>query len=78
MSVVVVGQIGRDLVLQTDGMPEPGGAAAIVQRRRLLGAREPTRRSGCANWVFPWRSSSSAMTTKAARCCGTRSPTEST
>jgi ribokinase len=37
--VVVVGQIGRDLVLRVDRLPEAGGSASAVERRELLGGK---------------------------------------
>jgi ribokinase len=39
MTVVVLGQIGRDLVLRSDGMPPSGGSTEITQRRELLGGK---------------------------------------
>ncbi|UXA06992.1 hypothetical protein KXD96_02145 [Mycobacterium sp. SMC-2] len=39
MSVVVVGQIARDLVLRADGPPTPGKSTAILQRNELLGGK---------------------------------------
>lgn len=37
--VVVVGQIGRDLVLRTAALPEPGGSATATGRREVLGGK---------------------------------------
>jgi sugar/nucleoside kinase (ribokinase family) len=37
--VLVVGQIGRDLVLRIDVMPEPAGAAPVLERSELLGGK---------------------------------------
>jgi ribokinase len=37
--VVVVGQIGRDLVLRVDELPPPGGSATARERRELLGGK---------------------------------------
>lgn len=39
MSVVVVGQIGRDLVLRTDGFPDAGGSAGVTERLERLGGK---------------------------------------
>jgi ribokinase len=37
--VVVLGQVGRDLVLRTSALPRPGGSATVGERRELLGGR---------------------------------------
>jgi ribokinase len=37
--VVVLGRVGRDLVLRTSALPEPGGSATVGERRELLGGR---------------------------------------
>jgi ribokinase len=37
--VVVVGQVGRDLVLRTGGLPDAGGSVAAVQRIEILGGK---------------------------------------
>jgi ribokinase len=37
--VVVVGQVGRDLVLQVDQLPEAGGSATVRRRREVLGGK---------------------------------------
>jgi ribokinase len=37
--VVVVGQVGRDLVLRVRALPEAGGSAAAAERRELLGGK---------------------------------------
>jgi ribokinase len=39
VSVVVVGQVGRDLVLGLDELPEAGGSADVRGRRELLGGK---------------------------------------
>jgi ribokinase len=39
LTVVVLGQIGRDLVLRCDGLPASGGSAEIRERRELLGGK---------------------------------------
>lgn len=39
MSVVVIGQIGRDMVLRTDGLPKPNGSTPVLERRELLGGK---------------------------------------
>ncbi|MBY3555277.1 carbohydrate kinase [Modestobacter lapidis] len=38
-SVVVVGQVGRDLVLQVDRLPDAGGSAPVRGRREVLGGK---------------------------------------
>jgi ribokinase len=37
--VVVLGQVGRDLVLRTAALPEAGGSATVAERRELLGGK---------------------------------------
>ncbi|WP_448610240.1 PfkB family carbohydrate kinase [Geodermatophilus sp. URMC 60] len=37
--VVVLGQVGRDLVLRTPALPEAGGSATLGERRELLGGK---------------------------------------
>jgi ribokinase len=37
--VVVLGQVGRDLVLRTAALPEAGGSATVTERRELLGGK---------------------------------------
>lgn len=37
--VVVLGQVGRDLVLRVDGLPDPGGSVPVRDRREVLGGR---------------------------------------
>jgi ribokinase len=37
--VVVLGQVGRDLVLRTPALPEAGGSATVDERRELLGGK---------------------------------------
>ncbi|WP_100497362.1 PfkB family carbohydrate kinase [Geodermatophilus chilensis] len=37
--VVVLGQVGRDLVLRTPALPEAGGSATVGERRELLGGK---------------------------------------
>ncbi|MDQ2636236.1 MAG: PfkB family carbohydrate kinase, partial [Actinomycetota bacterium] len=39
MPVVVVGQIGRDLILRCGGLPASGGSTEIIERRELLGGK---------------------------------------
>jgi ribokinase len=38
-SVLVVGQLARDLVLRVPELPEPGGSAVVDERRELLGGK---------------------------------------
>ncbi|SDL63991.1 ribokinase [Geodermatophilus siccatus] len=37
--VVVLGQVGRDLVLRTPALPGPGGAVRVAERRELVGGK---------------------------------------
>ncbi|MGY1608311.1 MULTISPECIES: PfkB family carbohydrate kinase [unclassified Geodermatophilus] len=37
--VVVLGQVGRDLVLRVGGLPEAGGSADVAERREVLGGK---------------------------------------
>ncbi len=37
--VVVLGQVGRDLVLRVGALPEAGGSAAVSERREMLGGK---------------------------------------
>src|SRR3712207_831964 len=37
--VVVLGQVGRDLVLRTAALPGAGGSATVAERRELLGGK---------------------------------------
>jgi len=37
--VAVVGQLARDLILETDAMPEAGGSSTVRRRRELLGGK---------------------------------------
>lgn len=45
--VVVVGQVGRDLVLGIERLPEGGGAAPVHERRELLGGKGANQAVGC-------------------------------
>jgi ribokinase len=45
--VVVVGQIGRDLVLSLDGLPEAGGSTEVRGRRELLGGKGANQAVAC-------------------------------
>lgn len=38
-SILVVGQVGRDLVLAVDEVPGPGGSAVVRERREVLGGK---------------------------------------
>lgn len=49
----MVGQMGRDLVLRTDGIPQPGGTAAIVERRELLGGKGANQALGLRQLGVP-------------------------
>lgn len=46
--IVVVGQVGRDLVLAVDALPEPGGAAPVRRRREMLGGKGANQAVACA------------------------------
>lgn len=45
--IVVVGQVGRDLVLEVDGIPPEGGSAPVRRRRELLGGKGANQAVGC-------------------------------
>ena len=53
MTVVVVGQIGRDLVLRCDGLPESGGSSSVVERREMLGGKGANQAVGLAQLGVP-------------------------
>lgn len=53
MSVVVIGQIARDLVLRTDGPPAPGESTTILQRNELLGGKGANQAVGLAQLGVP-------------------------
>lgn len=53
MSVVVIGQIARDLVLRADGPPTPGKSTAILQRNELLGGKGANQAVGLAQLGVP-------------------------
>lgn len=53
MSVVVIGQIGRDLVLRTDGPPSPSAATTILRRDELLGGKGANQAVGLAELGVP-------------------------
>ncbi len=57
MSVVVIGQIGRDLVLRTDGPPAPGHSTTILERKELLGGKGANQAVGRTreNWLHESR-----------------------
>lgn len=46
--VVVVGQVGRDLVLTVDGVPDAGGSADVRARSELLGGKGANQARACA------------------------------
>ena len=52
-SVVVVGQIARDLVLVVDEVPGPGGSIDVDQRRELLGGKGANIAVGLAQLGMP-------------------------
>jgi ribokinase len=51
--VVVLGQIGRDLVLRVAALPGPGGAAPVLERRELLGGKGANQAVGLAQLGVP-------------------------
>ncbi|MDY0809990.1 PfkB family carbohydrate kinase [Kitasatospora purpeofusca] len=51
--VVVVGQIGRDLVLRTDGLPQAGGSAEVRRRWEGLGGKGANQAVGLAQSGVP-------------------------
>ncbi|OBK83732.1 PfkB family carbohydrate kinase [Mycolicibacter sinensis] len=53
MTVTVVGQIGRDLVLRSAGLPAAGGSTRVVQRRELLGGKGANQAVGLAQLGVP-------------------------
>ncbi|MFK0193729.1 PfkB family carbohydrate kinase [Kitasatospora sp. NPDC090308] len=53
--VVVVGQVGRDLVLRTDGLPEAGGSADVAERWEGLGGKGANQAVGLAQLGVPVR-----------------------
>ncbi|MFC8723398.1 PfkB family carbohydrate kinase, partial [Kitasatospora sp. NPDC057198] len=53
--VVVVGQIGRDLVLRTDGLPPAGGSVDVGERWEGLGGKGANQAVGLAQLGVPVR-----------------------
>jgi ribokinase len=53
MSVVVIGQIGRDLVLRTDGPPSATDSTAILHREELLGGKGANQAVGLTQLGVP-------------------------
>jgi ribokinase len=53
MGVVVVGQIGRDLVLRSGGLPRRGGSTKVVERREMLGGKGANPAVGLAQLGVP-------------------------
>ncbi|OBH16175.1 ribokinase [Mycolicibacter terrae] len=53
MTVTVVGQIGRDLVLRSAGLPPAGGSARVLRRRELLGGKGANQAVGLAQLGVP-------------------------
>ncbi len=45
--VVVVGQVGRDLVLTVEELPEAGGSAEVRERQELLGGKGANQAVAC-------------------------------
>jgi ribokinase len=53
MGVVVIGQIGRDLVLRSDGPPTSGESVKILRRNELLGGKGANQAVGLAQLGVP-------------------------
>ncbi|OBK53972.1 PfkB family carbohydrate kinase [Mycobacterium sp. 1081908.1] len=53
MSVVVIGQIGRDLVLRTDGPPSASEAITVLRRDELLGGKGANQAVGLTQLGVP-------------------------
>jgi ribokinase len=53
MSVVVIGQIGRDLVLRTDGPPSATDSTTILHREELLGGKGANQAVGLTQLGVP-------------------------
>jgi ribokinase len=53
MSVVVIGQIGRDLVLRTDGPPSATDSTTILHREELLGGKGANQAVGLTQLGAP-------------------------
>lgn len=53
MSVLVIGQIGRDLVLRTDGPPSSTESTTILQREELLGGKGANQAVGLVQLGVP-------------------------
>lgn len=53
MSVVVVGQVGRDLMLRTRGLPPSGGSVPIDERGEILGGKGANQAVGLAQLGVP-------------------------
>lgn len=53
MGVVVIGQIGRDLVLRTDRPPTAGESATVLRREELLGGKGANQAVGLAQLGVP-------------------------
>ncbi len=53
MSVVVIGQVGRDLVLRNDGPPSAGESTTVLRRNELLGGKGANQAVGLAQPGVP-------------------------
>ncbi|WP_231970824.1 PfkB family carbohydrate kinase, partial [Mycobacterium sp. E3198] len=53
MSVVVIGQIGRDLVLRTEGPPSASESTTVLRRGELLGGKGANQAVGLAQLGVP-------------------------
>lgn len=53
MGVVVIGQIGRDLVMRVDELPAAGGTASGGERREMMGGKGANQAVGRAQLGVP-------------------------
>jgi ribokinase len=53
VSVVVIGQAGRDLVLRTAGLPASGGSVEVEERRETLGGKGANQAVGLSQLGVP-------------------------
>jgi ribokinase len=53
MTVIVIGQAARDVVLRTDGIPESGGSTRLLEYRTVLGGKGANQAVGLAQLGVP-------------------------
>lgn len=53
MGVVVIGQVGRDVVLRVPGLPRSGGSVPVTERREMLGGKGANQAVGLAQLGVP-------------------------